>query len=78
MYLGNIMLLVVETALDRGLRYNPQEIPVFYVFPFIILFWSGGAISLNNNVAEVIMMVIFGSRYFMKKIRYDPAVMLLH
>jgi putative tricarboxylic transport membrane protein len=77
MYLGNFMLLVLNLPLI-GVWVQILKIPYSMLFPFVILFCLVGAYSLNNNVAEVIMMVIFGVLgYFMKKFEYDPAVMLL-
>jgi putative tricarboxylic transport membrane protein len=77
MYLGNIMLLVLNLPLI-GVWVKFLKIPYPLFFPFIILFCLIGVYSLNNNVIEIIIMVIFGvAGYFMKKFEYDPAVLVL-
>jgi len=77
MYLGNIMLLVLNLPLI-GIWIKFLKIPYPLFFPFIILFCLIGVYTLNNNVNEIIIMVIFGVLgYFMRKFEYDPAVLVL-
>jgi putative tricarboxylic transport membrane protein len=46
--------------------------------PLIILFCVTGAYSLKNNVWDVGQMLIFGVvGYFMKKLGYSPAALVL-
>jgi putative tricarboxylic transport membrane protein len=48
------------------------------LFPLILLFCLIGAYSLNNNPAEIGLMIIFGILgYLMKKFKYDGAPLIL-
>ncbi|MBI5607027.1 MAG: tripartite tricarboxylate transporter permease, partial [Deltaproteobacteria bacterium] len=48
------------------------------LFPLILLFCLIGAFSLNNNPAEIGMMLFFGVLgYLMKKFKYDGASLVL-
>lgn len=77
MYLGNIMLLVLNLPLI-GVWVKILKIPYHILFPFIILFCLVGVYSLNNNVGDIIIMLIFGLvGYLMRKFDYDPAVLAL-
>ncbi len=77
MYLGNIMLLALNLPLI-GIWVKILKIPYPLLFPFIILFCLIGVYSLNNNVAEIFIMTIFGVvGYLMRKFDYDPAVLVL-
>ncbi|MGZ3559269.1 MAG: tripartite tricarboxylate transporter permease, partial [Thermodesulfobacteriota bacterium] len=71
MYIGNLMLLVLNLPLI-GLWVKILKVPYPVLFPLILLFCLIGAYSLNNNPAEVGLMLIFGVLgYLMKKFRYD-------
>jgi putative tricarboxylic transport membrane protein len=77
MYLGNIMLLVLNVPLI-GIWIKFLKIPYSLFFPFIILFCLVGVYSLNNNIAELVIMILFGVLgYLMRKFEYDPAVLVL-
>ncbi len=79
MYIGNAMLLVLNLPLI-GLWVKILKIPYRLLFPLILLFCLVGAYSLNNNTAEVAMMVIFGVLgYFLRKSKYPlaPAILAL-
>ncbi|MGA2957102.1 MAG: tripartite tricarboxylate transporter permease [Thermodesulfobacteriota bacterium] len=79
MYIGNAMLLVLNLPLI-GLWVKILKIPYRLLFPLILLFCLVGAYSLNNNTAEVAMMVIFGVLgYFLRKFKYPlaPAILAL-
>ena len=77
MYLGNVMLLVLNLPLI-GLWVKMLKIPYSLLFPIIVLFCLIGSFSIDNNVAHVIMMIVFGVLgYLMKKFEYDPAVLIL-
>jgi len=50
------------------------KIPYSLLFPLILLFCLIGVYSLNNNFAEIIVMVFFGVLgYLMKKFEYEAA-----
>jgi len=77
MYLGNIMLLVLNIPLI-GLWVKILKIPYPVLFPLILLFCLIGVYSINNNIADVFIMNIFGViGYFFRKFRYEPAPLVL-
>jgi len=77
MYLGNVMLLVLNVPLI-GIWVRFLKIPYALFFPFIILFCLVGVYSLNNNINELVIMILFGvAGYLMRKFEYDPAVLIL-
>jgi putative tricarboxylic transport membrane protein len=77
MYIGNIMLLVLNLPLI-GLWVKILKIPYPILFPLILLFCLIGAYSLNANVTEVGLMIFFGLLgYLMKKFKYDGAPLVL-
>jgi putative tricarboxylic transport membrane protein len=77
MYIGNIMLLVLNLPLI-GVWVKILKVPYPVLFPLILLFCLIGAYSLNNNPAEIGLMLIFGVLgYLMKKFKYDGAPLVL-
>ena len=71
MYIGNIMLLVLNLPLIP-LWVKILKIPPGVLFPWILLFCLVGAYSLNNNLQEVFFMIIFGIfGYLMRKFKYE-------
>jgi putative tricarboxylic transport membrane protein len=77
MYLGNIMLLVLNLPLI-GLWVKVLKVPYPILFPLILLFCLIGAYSLNNSVTDVIIMTIFGLiGYLFRKFRYEAAPLIL-
>lgn len=77
MFVGNAMLLVLNLPLI-GIWVKLLKIPYSYLFPLIILFCMIGAYSLNNNVYEILIMVLFGFiGYFLRKMEYSLAPFLL-
>jgi putative tricarboxylic transport membrane protein len=76
-YIANVMLLVASTALIP-LFVRALRIPYSILMPLIILFCVTGAYSLKNSVWDVGQMLVFGVvGYFMKKLGYSPAAMVL-
>ena len=77
MYLGNIMLLVLNLPLI-GLWVQILRVPYRYLFPLIFLFCLIGAFSLNNNIFDMLIMIFFGIvGYLLKKIRFSAAPLIL-
>ncbi len=77
MYIGNCMLLILNLPLI-GIWVKLLKIPYAYLFPLILLFCLIGAYTLNNNIIEIFIMIIFGViGYFMKKLEYEPAPLVL-
>ena len=77
MYIGNGMLLVLNLPLIP-LWVKVLKVPYYLLYPLILLFCLIGAYSLDNNVSDVIIMLLFGILGFlMKKYRYDGAPLIL-
>ncbi|HEV8110078.1 MAG TPA: tripartite tricarboxylate transporter permease [Burkholderiales bacterium] len=76
-YIANFMLLIASTALIP-LFVRALRIPYSILMPLIIVFCVTGAYSLKNNVWDVGQMLVFGVvGYFMKKLGYSPAALVL-
>jgi len=77
MYIGNIMLLVLNLPLI-SMWVKILKIPYALLFPLIILFCIVGVYSLNNNVYEIFIMILFGFfGYILEKLDYPLAPFLL-
>jgi putative tricarboxylic transport membrane protein len=77
MYIGNGMLLALNLPLI-GLWVQVLKVPYYFLYPLILLFCLIGAHSLDNRVADVFTMLIFGIvGYLMKKFRYEGAPLVL-
>jgi len=77
MYLGNAMLVVLNLPLI-GLWVKVLKIPYRILMPLILLFCLIGVYSLNNNIVEIIVMVVFGVvGYCFRRLGYEEAPMVL-
>jgi putative tricarboxylic transport membrane protein len=77
MYLGNIMLLVLNLPLI-GLWVQLLRVPYSLLFPLILFVCLIGAYVINNSAVDVAIMFIFGVvGYFMRKFEYEPAPLVL-
>jgi putative tricarboxylic transport membrane protein len=77
MYVGNALLLILNLPLI-GLWVRVLKIPYPMLFPLIILFCIIGVYSVNNSVAEVWFMIVFGVvGYLLKKFEYELPPMVL-
>lgn len=77
MYIGNVMLLVLNLPLI-GIWVRILKIPYSILSPLILLFCLIGAYTLDNNVSEIVIMIIFGIfGYLMKKFDYPLAPLIL-
>jgi putative tricarboxylic transport membrane protein len=77
MYIGNLMLLVLNLPLI-GLWIRVLQVPYFVLFPLIILFSIIGSYTVAGNIGDVVIMIIFGVvGYLMKKFAYEPAPLVL-
>jgi putative tricarboxylic transport membrane protein len=73
MYLGNIMLLVLNLPLI-GIWVKILKVPYTILFPLILFFCAIGVYTVNNSVFDIYLMVIFGLvGYLMKKFSFEPA-----
>lgn len=77
MYIGNVMLLILNVA------FVPLFVPILRVpyeilAPLIIIFCMVGVFSLNYSTLDLWIMVVAGViGYFMKKLEYPAAPMVL-
>jgi putative tricarboxylic transport membrane protein len=77
MYLGNVMLLILNLPMI-GLWVRVILIPYVYLFPLILLFCIIGAFSINYSSGDVYLMLIFSIvGYLMKKYKYEAASLML-
>jgi putative tricarboxylic transport membrane protein len=77
MYLGNIILLLLNLPLI-GLWVKLLKVPYRILMPLILLFCVIGSYSLNNNVVEVVIMIIFGmAGYILRKFHFEAAPLMV-
>ncbi len=77
MYIGNIMLLVLNLPLI-GLWVKVLKIPYGILFPIILFFCFVGAYANNNSLVDVNVMIFFGLvGYLMKKTGFEPAPLVM-
>lgn len=77
MWVGNLMLLVINLPLI-GMWVKLLEVPYRHMYPSILIFCCIGVYSLNNNVFDVYLTVLFGLfGYLCSKLRMEPAPLLI-
>jgi putative tricarboxylic transport membrane protein len=77
MYLGNIMLLILNLPLI-GLWVKVLKVPYPILFPLILLFCLVGVFSLNYSNVEVALMIGFGVfGYLARKFQFEMAPLVL-
>jgi putative tricarboxylic transport membrane protein len=77
MYVGNIMLLVLNLPLI-GLWVRVLKVPFSILTPIIIIFCLIGAYVLNGTSTDITIMLIFGLiGYLFKKMNYEIPPMVL-
>jgi putative tricarboxylic transport membrane protein len=77
MYLGNVMLLVLNLPLI-GLWVKLLQVPYRLLAPFIVVFVAVGAYSVNNSIFDVGTTVVFGLvGYLLRKLGFEPAPLVL-
>ena len=77
MYIGNIMLLILNLPLI-GLWVQVLKVPYPFLMPLIILFCLIGAYTISNSIMDVFFMLVFGViGYVFKKLRYEAAPLIL-
>ena len=77
MYIGNIMLLILNLPLIP-MWVSVLKIPYSYLSSFIILFCLIGAYSLNNSTTDIYVAVIFSLvGLLMKKFAFEGAPLVL-
>jgi len=77
MWVGNLMLLVINLPMI-GMWVKLLQVPYKYLYPSILVFCCIGVYSLNNNVFDVYMTVIFAIfGYVCSKLKMEPAPLLI-
>ncbi|MBI2203915.1 MAG: tripartite tricarboxylate transporter permease [Candidatus Rokubacteria bacterium] len=77
MYVGNVMLLILNLPLI-GLWVQLLRVPYAILFPLVLLFSVIGVYGVSGNIWDVVIMVVFGAvGYAMRKLRYEPAPLVL-
>lgn len=77
MYIGNVMLLVLNLPLIP-LWVKVLKIPYYLLYPLIVFFCLIGAYSFNNRIEDIIAVFVFGVLGFlMKKFQYPGAPLVL-
>jgi putative tricarboxylic transport membrane protein len=77
MYVGNIMLLVLNLPLI-GLWVQLLRVPYAILFPLILFICVIGAYVINNSTIDVHIMLLFGViGYLLRKLEYEPAPLVL-
>lgn len=77
MYLGNVILLVLNLPMV-GVWVQLLKVPFGILGPVIVLFTVVGCYSLNNDVFNVFMFIVFGIMgYILRKLCFDPGPMVM-
>jgi putative tricarboxylic transport membrane protein len=77
MWVGNAMLLVINLPMI-GMWVKLLQVPYRYMYPSILIFCSIGVYSLNNNVFDVYLTVLFAiAGYLFAKLKMEPAPLLI-
>jgi putative tricarboxylic transport membrane protein len=77
MYIGNVMLLVLNLPLI-GLWVKVLKLPYPILFPLILLMCLIGTYTLNGSLVEMVIMILFGViGYLLKKFGYETAPLIL-
>ena len=77
MYLGNIMLLILNLPLI-GMWVQLLKVPYPLMMPLIIIFCLIGSYSIASSITDVFIMLFFGIiGYLMKKFRYEAPPLVL-
>jgi len=77
MYIGNLMLLILNLPLV-GLFASLLRVPSYLLQPLIVLFCLVGVYSINNSVADVWIMLLFGALgYVLRRHGFEVAPLVL-
>jgi len=77
MYIGNVMLLVLNLPLV-GMWVKLLDIPLYLLMLFIIMFSFLGVYTMNNSIQDLFLMVGFGViGYLMKRLDIPAAPVIL-
>jgi len=77
MYIGNVMLLVLNLPLI-GLWVQVLKVPYRILFPIIFALCIVGVYTVNNSVIDIGLMIFFGVMgYFLRKFDFEAAPLVL-
>ena len=77
MWIGNVFLLVLNVPLVRY-WLSVFKIPYNVLFPAILFFCCIGTYSINNNLDDVFITVVFGALgYLFLRLEMDPSPLML-
>ena len=77
MYIGNVMLLVLNLPLV-GVFASLLKVKPYYLMPFVVLLCLIGSYSLNNSMFDVWVMVVMGViGYFLRRHGFDAAPLVI-
>ncbi len=77
MWIGNLMLVVLNLPMI-GIWVKLLQVPYRLLYPAILVFCCIGTYSLQNNVWDVLMTVVFGVLgWIFVKLECEPAPLLL-
>jgi putative tricarboxylic transport membrane protein len=77
MYVGNVMLLVLNLPLV-GIWVQLLRVPYSFLAPLVVMVCSIGVFSIKSDPAEIIIMAGFGLfGYVLRKLSFEPGPMLL-
>jgi putative tricarboxylic transport membrane protein len=77
MYIGNVMLIVLNLPLIP-MWVQVLKVPEKILYPLILLFCLIGAYSINNDIFDIWVMIIFGVvGYLFRKFEYEGAPLIL-
>jgi putative tricarboxylic transport membrane protein len=77
MLIGNAMLLVLNLPLIP-IWVRILKVPYDYLFPMILIFCVIGSYSISNSTTDVVVMLVFGLiGYFLRKLDYEIAPLIL-
>jgi len=77
MWIGNVMLLVINLPMI-GMWVKLLQVPYKFLYPSILIFCCIGSYSINNNVFDVYMTVLFAVfGYMCSKLKLEPAPLLI-
>jgi len=76
MYVGNALLLLLNLPMI-GLWVRLLKVRYGILFPLILLICLVGVYSMNNNIYDILVMLVFGALgYLMRKVEFEVAPLL--
>ena len=76
-WVGNVMLLILNIPLI-GVWVRILAVPYYLLYPSMLLFICVGVYSINNNMFDIYLVLLFGVvGYFMLQFGYPAAPLLL-